>query len=122
MRKGVSGDLGSIIQTGSVSRGSRIVIRDPEGIPSDFYLLDSAPGVQLYRKDYPGGSPDYVQVVDLNQGASMKLLHGEIHDPRTGEGVYGGNDAKLVTRSLNHYWNGITSTYMLFVFQMGNFS
>ena len=37
-------------------------------IPPDFRLIDAALGVQLYRKDYANGSPDFVQVIDLEPG------------------------------------------------------
>ena len=73
-------------------------------IPSGFRKIDSAFGIELYQKDYPGGSPDYVQVIDLSQGAALKPLHGSITDPRTGMGSYGGNDARFRSLSLSAYW------------------
>lgn len=73
-------------------------------IPPGFRKIDSAFGIDLYQKDYPGGSPDYVQVIDLSQGASLKPLHGSITDPRTGKGSYGGNDARFRSLSLEAYW------------------
>jgi hypothetical protein len=36
-------------------------------IPSAFRLIDAALGIQLYRKEYEKGSPDFVQVIDLMQ-------------------------------------------------------
>lgn len=73
--------------------------------PPGFYLVQSQNGVQLYRKDYPGGAPDYVQIVDLSTGAAVKPLHGAISDPGVGQGVYGGNDAHFRSRSLADYWH-----------------
>jgi hypothetical protein len=73
-------------------------------IPPGFRKIDSAFGIELYQKDYPGGSPDYVQVIDLSQGASLKPLHGSITDPRAGMGSYGGNDARFRSLSLGAYW------------------
>lgn len=73
-------------------------------VPPGFYLVQSKDGVQLYRKDYPGGAPDFVQVVDLSMGAALKPLHGAISDPGTGQGVYEGNDAHFRSRSLSDYW------------------
>lgn len=77
--------------------------------PSGFILVSSAPGVELYRMDYPGGSPDYVQVVNLNQGAHVKLLHGDVSESRPGQGVYGGDDPRLLSQRLIQYWNGTSS-------------
>ncbi len=78
-------------------------------VPSGFHLVQSKDGVQLYRKDYPGGAPDFVQVVDLSMGAALKPLHGAISDPGAGQGVYGGNDAHFRSRSLGDYWRTFSS-------------
>jgi cell pole-organizing protein PopZ len=77
--------------------------------PPGFYLVKSQNGVQLYRKDYPGGAPDFVQVVDLSLGAAVKPLHGAITDPGIGQGVYGGNDARFRSRSLANYWQSFSA-------------
>ena len=50
-------------------------------IPAGFRLIESSVGVQLYRKDYIQGNPDFVQVIDLTQGAGIELLHGDIGKP-----------------------------------------
>ena len=78
-------------------------------IPPGFIKIDSAVGIDLYKKDYPGGSPDYVQVIDLSQGASLKPLHGSIADPGLGQGVYGGNDAHFRSQSLGAYWQELVA-------------
>ena len=91
----------------------RVAVADGPGpiIPPGFALVDSAPGVELYRKNYPGGNPDYVQVIDLSQGARLEPLHGAITDPRTGKGVYGGNDARFRSQSLEGYWQDFASSH-----------
>jgi hypothetical protein len=73
-------------------------------IPPGFHLVKSAFGVEFFRKDYPDGSPDFVQRVSLSQGASIKLLHGAIANPRSGKGVYGGDDPSIVMRPLQEFW------------------
>ena len=80
-------------------------------IPPDFNLVTSAVGVQLYQKNYPGGSPDFVQIIDFSQGAIVKPLHGQVTELREGIGPYGGNDARLRSRTLQNYWQEISSTH-----------
>jgi hypothetical protein len=77
----------------------------PPPAASDFQLIDSANGVQLYKKDYPNGTPDYVQLVDLSQGAKIELLHGQITEPRPDEGAYGGADPRMTSLPLQTYWS-----------------
>lgn len=66
-------------------------------------MLDQ-PGVWLFRKDYKNGTPDYVQVIDLERGAALRLLHAPVSAERPRRGVYGGNDARLGLNSLEGYW------------------
>jgi len=80
-------------------------------IPPGFDKISSVYGAQLYRKDYQGGTPDFVQLVDLSQGAAIKLLHGPIKETRPGHGAYGGNDARILSRSLQQYWKDFTSSF-----------
>lgn len=80
-------------------------------VPPDFHLISSASGVDLYRKDYPGGYPDFVQVIYLKQGARLMLLHGNISDPGVGKGAYGGNDPAIAAKSLKKFWKDATTTY-----------
>ena len=82
-----------------------------DGIPDGFYQLSSAPGVILYKKDYPSGYPDYVQRVSLSEGASLKLLYGTITDPNTGEGVYGGDNPNFTCQILQQIWSEFSSSY-----------
>jgi len=73
-------------------------------VPEGFKLISEASGVWLYRKDYPNGNPDYVQVIDLGLSAGLVLLHGDVREPRIGRGVYGGDDPRLGFNSLEGYW------------------
>jgi len=88
-----------------------VIVPTPDGrIPVGFQLLDSAPGIQLYKKDYPNGSPDYVQVIDLSAGARLKLLHGQITEPRPTRGSYGGPDPRMTSPALQTYWQQVLET------------
>jgi hypothetical protein len=80
-------------------------------VPEGFYLVTSSPGVDLYRKDYSGGSPDFVQVLNLSQGAKMVPMHGDIVDSRQGKGSYGGDDASLTSQSIQKYWQELSANY-----------
>jgi hypothetical protein len=80
-------------------------------IPPGFALVRSDTGVALYEKNYSGGSPDFVQVVNLDQGAVLKPLITSISDPRQGKGVYGGSDSRFRSQSLSAYWGQFSATY-----------
>lgn len=84
---------------------SELVVEAPAG----FQLVSASTGVQLYRKNYPKGSPDFVQVVDLSQGAAIELFHGDVVDTRLGEGVFGGDDPKLLSQTLQDYWDDLVA-------------
>jgi Phosphodiester glycosidase len=73
-------------------------------IPPDFRLIDAALGVQLYRKDYSNGNPDFVQVIDLSQGARVELLHGDITEDRPEKGSFGGPDPRMTSPALQTFW------------------
>lgn len=72
--------------------------------PPGFELLLSERGVWLYRRLYRSGAPDFVQVVDLSQGAGVRLLHAPLAEPRPQKGVWGGPDPRFGLRSLEAYW------------------
>jgi hypothetical protein len=78
-------------------------------IPPGFMEITSDVGVVLFRKNYPGGSPDYVQIVDISQGASLVLLHGSVEKKRSGKGMFGGYDPRLTSKPLNKYWDSLKS-------------
>lgn len=44
-----------------------------------FVKIEEADGVQLFKKDFLGGSTDYVQVIDLAAGAYLEFGHGNIN-------------------------------------------
>lgn len=80
-------------------------------VPEGFHLVRSAPGVKLYRKDYPKGNPDFVQVIDLSQGAQVKLMHGTITDLQAGEGDDGGSDPRFKSHSLEKFWQDFSISH-----------
>jgi len=84
---------------------------DETKAPPGFELIRSENGVELYKKDYKGGSPDYVQVIDLRQGAKVVLLYGTISSSGSGKGAFGGNDPRFVSQSLKSYWQELTAEY-----------
>ncbi len=45
--------------------------------PPGFYPVAEAAAVTLYRKEYPGGTPDYVAVVNLAHHAALQVLTGQ---------------------------------------------
>jgi hypothetical protein len=76
----------------------------PDAIPSDFTLVTAETGTALYQRPSPYGTTDFVQVVDLTQGASVQLHHGPILDPGSGEGVYGGDNPLITNQPLSDAW------------------
>jgi hypothetical protein len=76
---------------------------DPD-VPPGFYLVSSDYALNFYRRDYPSGSPDFVQVLDLSQGASLGLMHGPVSEVLPEKGQFGGVDARFESRSLQDYW------------------
>ena len=78
-------------------------------IPPGFYLVTSSIAVQLYRKDYSEGNPDFMQVIDLSEGASIELMHGGIAKPGANRGDYGGDNPRFYSRSLKDYWRDFAS-------------
>ncbi|MGB9639414.1 MAG: phosphodiester glycosidase family protein [Anaerolineales bacterium] len=77
--------------------------------PEGFVLIRASIGVQLYRKDYTSGTPDYVQVIQLKRGAEIRLLYGGISPTAMEPGVFGGLDARFYSRSIEQYWEDILS-------------
>jgi len=80
-------------------------------IPDGFKLIQSAKAVQLYKKNYSGGEPDYVQVINLENGARIKLLYGSIESSGYGEGIYGGNNPKFKRQTILQFWSYFYSNY-----------
>lgn len=84
-------------------RAARAQTATPEA-PPGFQLVSSGEGVWLFRRDYPNGTPDFVQVVDLSKRASLRLLYANIIQPRPGRGVYGGDDPRFSLQPLDMFW------------------
>jgi hypothetical protein len=80
-----------------------------ENIPDGFRLVNATLGIRLYQKDYKNGSPDYVQVIDLSDGAAVQVLHGSITNPGDGKGVYGGDNARFTRQSIRKFWQEFTA-------------
>ena len=72
--------------------------------PDGFYLLTSADGVNLFRKDYPGGTPDYVLVADLSKQAGLSLLTADTSSAGAGQGAYAGPDPAYTLEPLDQFW------------------
>ena len=87
--------------------------------PSDYSIVTEGIGVALYQKN--NSSLNFVQVADLSQGASVKLLHGRISNPGAGNGVYGGNNPTFVRQTISDIWNGISSSTDAFCVTNGQF-
>ena len=47
-------------------------------IPYGFIEISKAKGITLYKKDYAGGKPDYIHIIDLSQGAQVQFLYNKI--------------------------------------------
>jgi hypothetical protein len=78
-------------------------------VPDGFKLVMQDTGVQLFRKGYPNGTPDYVEEIRLDQGAGIQVLHGAIAEPRNGKGVYGGDDPTFFVHTIQDFWGEFSS-------------
>jgi hypothetical protein len=74
--------------------------------PDGFSPVIASEGVELYS-DGPEENPRsrFVQVVDLSQGASVKLLHGRIGVEGIGKGPYGGDHPAFWRQPLQTFWD-----------------
>jgi Phosphodiester glycosidase len=81
-------------------------------IPAGFILVAEQQGVALYRKDYPNGTPDYVQIVDLTQGASVDLLYGApvAMNNQRNQGMFGGPNPSFRQKAIRSYWDEYSSS------------
>ena len=108
----------------TVAIPSQSVLADPgtQIVPPGFELVEFDVGTELYRKEYPGWNPDFVQVVNLGLGAQIKLFHGALADPGTGSGGYGGDNPSFQRQSLGEIWNEFSeSTPHAFCLTNGQF-
>lgn len=67
-------------------------LNDP--IPSGFFQIASGTGIRVFRKNYTGGQPDFVAVVDL-RSASVRNLSGT---------VSGAPNGVVSRKSLSTFW------------------
>jgi hypothetical protein len=83
-----------------------------QDIPAGFRLIAQQQGVSLYRKDYPNGTPDYVQIIDLTLGASVDLLYGAPVglNNQHNQGMFGGPNPSFRQKRINTYWDEYSSS------------
>lgn len=74
------------------------------GMPQGFYRTLTENGVYGYRKNYSGGQPDFVNVVQLDKGAKLHFNLGDIVDPNDGLGVYGYGNPTITKEPLSSSW------------------
>jgi len=75
-------------------------------IPKGFVPLESYLGAALYSRTV-NARTEYVQVVALELGGTVKLQTGPITDPGTGLGGYGGDNPAFLRRSLGDFWTSL---------------
>ncbi|MBD2183437.1 phosphodiester glycosidase family protein [Planktothrix sp. FACHB-1355] len=80
-------------------------ISTPSVIPPGFDAVKTTKGVTLYQKN-----TEYVQIVDLSKGASVKLLNGDITNAGKKQGAYGGDDPQMQRQTLNQAWLNLNSS------------
>ena len=84
-------------------------------ISAEFSLIQTVTGIKLYRN--PKG--DFIQVIDLSQGASIELLLGE----PVGEGeaaAYGGENPLFQRQTLQQFWLEFSQTFGAKAFSVYN--
>lgn len=81
-----------------------------QAIPSGFVQVDSSAGVTLYKQNYSNGYSHYVQVINLNEGAGLKLFTGTVTDPGFGTGSYSGDNPKIRREPLATSYNNFKSS------------
>ncbi|MGB3510456.1 MAG: phosphodiester glycosidase family protein [Microcoleaceae cyanobacterium] len=69
-----------------------------------FEVVSNSPGITLYQKDL-----DYVQMINLSQGASVNFMYGNITDLRSDKGAYGGNDPQFERKNISQVWSNLFS-------------
>ena len=69
-----------------------------------FKIISNSKGTTLYQKDL-----DYLQVIDLTQGAKIDFIYGNITDNGTTKGAYGGNDPQFERQTISQVWSNLSS-------------
>lgn len=106
-KKWQSAILLSLVLALSVASANTQASNQRQSIPPQFTLEAEGPGVKLYGDN---SDTNFVQIVSLNQGASVHLLHGAIGDPGIGQGPFGGNNPWFARQTLSAAWNGFSGT------------
>lgn len=83
--------------------------------PQGFSLYSSDIGVCMFKKD-KNFENTYVQIINLNSGASLQFLTGDkVND--NGKGVYGASNPKFKKNRIGEYWpivtNNIQNTFSI---------
>ncbi|MDJ0555943.1 MAG: phosphodiester glycosidase family protein [Microcoleaceae cyanobacterium MO_207.B10] len=82
-----------------------------------FEVVSSSQGITLYQKNL-----DYVQQINLNQGAFVSFIYGKITDLRQTKGAYGGNDPQIERQRISQTWSNLYSkNHNLFCITNGQF-
>ncbi|MGL5082974.1 MAG: phosphodiester glycosidase family protein [Microcoleaceae cyanobacterium] len=84
-------------------------------LPPQFQLQQQGLGIKLYT-DHRG---NYVQTVNLSQGAGIKLLFGA-QGAGSSEGAYGGQSLSFQPQLLEAFWKQFTQTYKTRAFSVCN--
>lgn len=91
-------------KTGQASFGSTSTLITP--ISPGFNPIKNSKGVTLYESN---DKSDYVQVVDLSQGASIKLLTGQEKGQSQKTASYSGINPLFQRQSIQNAWNDFSS-------------
>ncbi|MGD1805279.1 phosphodiester glycosidase family protein [Dapis sp. BLCC M126] len=69
-----------------------------------FQIINNSQGTTLYQKYL-----DYLQIVDLTQGAKINFVYGNITDLGSRKGAYGGNDPQFERQTISQVWSNLSS-------------
>ena len=79
-----------------------------EAVASGFLPLLVEPGVTVYARVEPENAPaEFVQVIDLDAGASLFFWHGTVVRPGTGEGAFGGANPFFNRHYMSTIWENV---------------
>ncbi len=108
---------------GSATDHSTLSTTATTAVPSGFYVVQSAPGVVLYRKDYTGGQPDYVQEINLAAGARLSFIQGSSNTGSctTPSALFTKRPLHTSRSGLPSYWDSYRNTPYLFSLQNAQF-
>ena len=79
-------------------------------------ILES-PGIKLYRQD-----EEYVQLINLSEGASIQFIYGKMQYLNRGQGAYGGDEPQLERQTVEQFWSEMSPiNSQLFCLSNGQF-